>query len=143
MNRFDMRLAAKSHNEAFARNVVASFAVEISPTLEEINDIKTAVSEAVTNGVVHAYKDGDDRAIVEIECVVDESERSIEIVVKDFGQGIADVKQAIEPFFTTSADDERSGMGFTIIETFMDEMSVESTLGKGTSVRMKKVMSKC
>lgn len=75
--------------------------------------------------------------------MVDESERSIEIVVKDFGQGIADVKQAIEPFFTTSADDERSGMGFTIIETFMDEMSVESTLGKGTSVRMKKVMSKC
>lgn len=143
MNRFDMRLAAKSHNEAFARNVVASFAVEISPTLEEINDIKTAVSEAVTNCVVHAYKKGDESAIVEIECVVDESERSIEIVVKDFGKGIADVKQAIEPFFTTSADDERSGMGFTIIETFMDEMSVESTLGKGTSVRMKKVMSKC
>lgn len=138
-----MRLAAKSHNEAFARNVVASFAVEISPTLEEINDIKTAVSEAVTNCVVHAYKDSNERAIVEIECVVDESERSIEIIVKDFGQGIADVKQAIEPFFTTSADDERSGMGFTIIETFMDEMSVESTLGKGTSVRMKKVMSKC
>lgn len=136
-----MRLAAKSHNEAFARNVVASFAVEISPTLEEINDIKTAVSEAVTNCVVHAYKDGN--GIVEIECKVDEKERSIEIVVRDFGKGIADVKQAVEPFFTTSPEDERSGMGFTIIETFMDEMSVESTPGKGTVVRMKKVMSKC
>lgn len=137
-----MRLAAKSHNEAFARNVVASFAVEISPTLEEINDIKTAVSEAVTNCVVHAYnKDGN--GIVEIECKVDEKERSIEIVVRDFGKGIADVKQAVEPFFTTSPEDERSGMGFTIIETFMDEMSVESTSGKGTVVRMKKVMSKC
>lgn len=142
MNSFDMRLAAKSHNEAFARNVVASFAVEISPTLEEINDIKTAVSEAVTNCVVHAYnKDGN--GIVEIECKVDEKERSIEIVVRDFGKGIADVKQAVEPFFTTSPEDERSGMGFTIIETFMDEMSVESTSGKGTVVRMKKVMSKC
>lgn len=136
-----MRLAAKSHNEAFARNVVASFAVEISPTLEEINDIKTAVSEAVTNCVVHAYKDGN--GIVEIECKVDEKERSIEIVVRDFGKGIADVKQAVEPFFTTSPEDERSGMGFTIIETFMDEMSVESTPSKGTVVRMKKVMSKC
>lgn len=136
-----MRLAAKSHNEAFARNVVASFAVEISPTLEEINDIKTAVSEAVTNCVVHAYKDGN--GIVEIECKIDEKERSIEIVVRDFGKGIADVKQAVEPFFTTSPEDERSGMGFTIIETFMDEMSVESTPGKGTVVRMKKVMSKC
>lgn len=141
MNSFDMRLAAKSHNEAFARNVVASFAVEISPTLEEINDIKTAVSEAVTNCVVHAYKDGN--GIVEIECKIDEKERSIEIVVRDFGKGIADVKQAVEPFFTTSPEDERSGMGFTIIETFMDEMSVESTPGKGTVVRMKKVMSKC
>lgn len=142
MNSFDMRLAAKSHNEAFARNVVASFAVEISPTLEEINDIKTAVSEAVTNCVVHAYnKDGN--GIVEIECKVDEKERSIEIFVRDFGKGIADVKQAVEPFFTTSPEDERSGMGFTIIETFMDEMSVESTPGKGTVVRMKKVMSKC
>lgn len=141
MNSFDMRLAAKSHNEAFARNVVASFAVEISPTLEEINDIKTAVSEAVTNCVVHAYKDAS--GIVEIECKVDEKERSIEIVVRDFGKGIADVKQAVEPFFTTSPEDERSGMGFTIIETFMDEMNVESTPGKGTVVRMKKVMSKC
>lgn len=131
-----MRLAAKSHNEAFARNVVASFAVEISPTLEEINDIKTAVSEAVTNCVVHAYKD--ESGIVEIECKVDEKERSIEIVVRDFGKGIADVKQAVEPFFTTSPEDERSGMGFTIIETFMDEMNVESTPGKGTVVRMKR-----
>ena len=138
MNRFDMRLAAKSHNEAFARNVVASFAVEISPTLEEINDIKTAVSEAVTNCVVHAYKDGS--GIVEIECKVDEKERSIEIVVRDFGKGIEDVKEAIEPFFTTAEDDERSGMGFTIIQTFMNEMEVTSIKGEGTVVTMKKVL---
>ena len=139
MNHFDMKLLAKSKNEAFARNVVASFAIECSPTLEEINDIKTAVSEAVTNVVVHAY-DKNKSGIVQLECNVEEAERSIEIVVRDFGKGIDNVKEAIEPFFTTASDDERSGMGFTIIETFMDEMEVTSVKGEGTVVRMKKVM---
>lgn len=141
MNCFEMKLPAVSHNEAFARNVVASFAVEIAPTLEEINDVKTAVSEAVTNAVVHAYDKG--KGVVEIECKLDEKARWIEIVVRDFGKGIEDVQKAVEPFFTTAPGDERSGMGFTIIQTFMDEMSVESAIGKGTSVRMKKVMKGC
>ncbi len=136
-----MKLPAVSRNEAFARNVVASFAVEIAPTLEEINDVKTAVSEAVTNAVVHAYDN--EKGVVEIECKLDEKARWIEIVVRDFGKGIEDVQKAVEPFFTTAPGDERSGMGFTIIQTFMDEMSVESAIGKGTSVRMKKVMKGC
>ena len=96
-----MKLLAKSKNEAFARNVVASFAIECSPTLEEINDIKTAVSEAVTNVVVHAYDKKED-GIMQIECRVFEDERTVEIVVRDFGKGIEDVKEAIEPFFTTA-----------------------------------------
>lgn len=139
MNYFEMKLLAKSKNEAFARNVVASFAIECSPTLEEINDIKTAVSEAVTNVVVHAYDKKED-GIMQIECRVFEDERTVEIVVRDFGKGIEDVKEAIEPFFTTVEDDERSGMGFTIIQTFMNEMEVTSIKGEGTVVTMKKVL---
>lgn len=140
MNYFDMKLLAVSQNEAFARNAVASFCVQCAPTLEEINDIKTAVSEAVTNVVVHAY-DGDN-GVVQIECRV-QNDKEVEIIVRDFGKGIANVKEAIEPFFTTAPDEERSGMGFTIIETFMDEMSVTSVLGEGTCVRMKKVIKAC
>lgn len=139
MNYFEMKLLAKSKNEAFARNVVASFAIGCSPTLEEINDIKTAVSEAVTNVVVHAYDKKED-GIMQIECRVFEDERTVEIVVRDFGKGIEDVKEAIEPFFTTAEDDERSGMGFTIIQTFMNEMEVTSIKGEGTVVTMKKVL---
>lgn len=139
MNYFEMKLLAKSKNEAFARNVVASFAIECWPTLEEINDIKTAVSEAVTNVVVHAYDKKED-GIMQIECRVFEDERAVEIVVRDFGKGIEDVKEAIEPFFTTAEDDERSGMGFTIIQTFMNEMEVTSIKGEGTVVTMKKVL---
>lgn len=139
MNYFEMKLLAKSKNEAFARNVVASFAIECSPTLAEINDIKTAVSEAVTNVVVHAYDKKED-GIMQIECRVFEDERTVEIVVRDFGKGIEDVKEAIEPFFTTAEDDERSGMGFTIIQTFMNEMEVTSIKGEGTVVTMKKVL---
>lgn len=140
MNYFDMKLLAISENEAFARNVVASFAVQCDPTIEEINDIKTAVSEAVTNSVVHAY--AGDSGLVQIECKI-EDKNTVEIIVRDFGKGIADVKEAIEPFFTTAREDERSGMGFTIMETFMDEMSVTSVLGEGTCVRMKKVIKGC
>ena len=140
MNYFDMKLLAIGENEAFARNVVASFAVQCRPTIEEINDIKTAVSEAVTNCVVHAYDDN--KGIVQIECKIEKS-NVLEISVRDFGKGIADVKEAMEPFFTTASDEERSGMGFTIIETFMDEMSVTSAVGEGTCVRMKKVIKGC
>ena len=142
MNYFDMKLLATSKNEAFARNAVASFAIECSPTLEEINDIKTAVSEAVTNVIVHAY-DEKDTGVMQIECSIPDDKKSIEIVVRDFGKGIKDVKEAVEPFFTTAQDDERSGMGFTIIDTFMDEMDVASVIGDGTVVKMKKVMKGC
>lgn len=140
MNYFDMKLLAISENEAFARNAVASFAVQCSPTLEEISDIKTAVSEAVTNVVVHAY--GEDKGCVQIQCKVQEN--VLEIVISDDGKGIEDVETAIEPFYTTAPDgEERSGMGFTIMQTFMDEMQVESHIGVGTRVRMKKVIGKC
>lgn len=135
-NYFSMKLCAVGENESFARNVVASFAVACSPTLDELNDLKTAVSEAVTNVVVHAYDNG---GIIEIYCEVDKAENSLMVTIKDYGKGIEDVNKALEPFYTTKADEERSGMGFTIMESFMDSMSVESTVGKGTCVTMRKV----
>ena len=136
-NFFDMKMLSSGKNEAFARSAVATFALVCSPTLEEINDLKTAVSEAVTNAVVHAYKE--EGGIIELLAEVDEKERSITVSVTDFGCGIANVDEAKEPFFTTKADDERSGMGFTIIETFTDDMTVRSKIGEGTTVTMKKV----
>lgn len=140
-NFFDMKMMASGKNEAFARSTVASFALACSPTVEEINDLKTAVSEAVTNAVVHAYKD--DSGVIEMLCEVNEEERSISVSVTDFGCGITDVNEAREPFFTTRPEDERSGMGFTIIETFTDEMTVRSKVGEGTTVTMKKVFKGC
>ncbi len=136
-NFFDMKMLSSGKNEAFARNAVATFSLICSPTVEEINDLKTAVSEAVTNAVVHAYKE--DGGIIELLCEVDESDRSITVSVTDFGCGISNVDEAREPFFTTRPEDERSGMGFTIIETFTDEMTVRSKTGEGTTVTMKKV----
>lgn len=140
-NYFKMQLQAIGENEAFARNVVASFAVVCSPNLEELNDLKTAVSEAVTNVVVHAYDNNE--GILEIYCEVDERENSITVSITDYGKGIDDVEQALEPLFTTKADEERSGMGFTIMQSFMDEMTLRSTPQNGTSVSMKKVFGKC
>lgn len=139
-NYFKMQLQAVGENEAFARNVVASFAVACSPTLEELNDLKTAVSEAVTNVVVHAY-DGD--GVMEIYCEISAEENSVYVSVTDFGKGIEDVDRALEPLYTTKADEERSGMGFTIMESFMNELSVRSTVGEGTCVSMKKVFERC
>lgn len=136
-NYFDMKMPSSGKNEAFARNAVATFALACSPTIEEINDLKTAVSEAVTNAIVHAY--GEEGGIIELLAEVDEQARSITVSVTDFGCGIPDVEEAKEPFFTTRPDDERSGMGFTIIETFTDEMTVRSKTGEGTTVTMKKV----
>lgn len=141
MNSFIMKLPAVGKNEAFARNVVASFAIECSPTIEEINDIKTAVSEAVTNAVVHAYTQAS-QGDVEIECHI-EDHNTLCVYVRDFGRGIDNLDEALQPFYTTSPQDERSGMGFTIIQTFMDEMRVESQVGKGTTVYMKKVIKGC
>lgn len=140
-NFFDMKMLSNGKNEAFARSAVAAFSLPCSPTVEEINDLKTAVSEAVTNAVVHAYKE--DGGIIELLCEVDEAKREITVSVTDFGCGIQDVDAAKEPFYTTRPDDERSGMGFTIIETFTDEMTVRSKVGEGTTVTMKKVFKEC
>ena len=140
-NYFDLTMPSDGRNEGFARSAVAAFALVCSPTVEEINDLKTAVSEAVTNAVVHAYDDKG--GLISIHCEVDESKNSVTVTISDFGKGIEDVAAAREPFFTTRPDDERSGMGFTIIETFTDEMAVSSKVGEGTSVTMKKVFKSC
>lgn len=135
-NFFEIKMLSCGENEAFARSVVASFALPLSPTVEELGDLKTAVSEAVTNVVVHAYEGEGD---IFMSCVIDSDERSISVTVTDHGRGISDVSAAREPFYTTRADDERSGMGFTIIEAFTDEMNVVSKVGEYTTVTMKKV----
>lgn len=140
-NHMKMQLPAYGKNESFARNAVAGFAVECSPTVSEIGDIKTAVSEAVTNAVVHAYDEEREENLIEI-CADIDCDNVLTVSVRDFGKGIADVEEAKEPFFTTKPDEERSGMGFTIIETFMDEMIVESEPGRGTKVVMRKRIGK-
>lgn len=135
-NYMRLEIAAKGENESFARSAVAAFALPLSPTLSELSDIKTAVSEAVTNSVVHAYTQGEtDRKIV-IECRICSGELHIEIT--DYGCGIEDVERAQIPFYTTLSGEERSGMGFTIMQTFMDGFSLQSTRGKGTRVAMVK-----
>jgi len=125
---------SRSANEAFARGAVACFAAQLDPTLEELGDIKTAVSEAVTNAIVHAYPDNLGRIVVKARVL----EGSIlEISVRDWGRGIPDVDRARQPLFTTGGE-ERSGMGFTIMESFMDKLSVRSGEGKGTRVVMRR-----
>lgn len=136
-NMFSMRLSALSENESFARSAVAAFCLPLDPTLEEINDIKTAVSEAVTNCVVHAYNGAKDKYI-DMTVHIDARLNKVSISIKDEGCGIPDVKKALEPFFTTRADEERSGMGFTIMRTFTDCLQVKSEEGKGTEVSMTK-----
>ena len=121
-------------NESFARVVIAAFAVQLSPTVSEIADIKTAVSEAVTNAIVHGYEGT--RGMVTLRAMIDGTTLSIEI--SDKGKGIADVEQAMEPFFTTHPEQERSGMGFSVMQTFMDDLHVSSTPGSGTIIRMRK-----
>ncbi|MDO4744651.1 MAG: anti-sigma F factor, partial [Clostridia bacterium] len=133
-NEMKLEFLSKSSNEAFARITVASFAAQLDPTIEEISDIKTAVSEAVTNSIVHGYVNM--KGIIKIVCrVIDDL---IEIEVSDFGVGIEDICIAMQPLFTSKPECERSGMGFTVMQTFMDELKVQSTLGEGTVVTMKK-----
>ncbi len=128
-----------SENESFARCVVSAFISQLNPTLEEIEDIKTAVSEAVTNIVVHAY--GDDTGMVYISCEL--TDDTATITIKDTGCGIEDIKLARTPLYTASKDTERSGLGFTVMETFMDTLDVKSEKGTGTTVTMtKKIQSK-
>lgn len=128
---------AVSQNEAFARNTVAAFCVALDPTVDQINDIKTAVSEAVTNCIVHAYPEGGENT-VKIETAIDDGK--VHITVSDTGVGISDIKSAMQPFFTTKPDEERSGMGFTVMESFMDELSVTANSPSGTVVRMSKTV---
>ncbi|MBQ1993265.1 MAG: anti-sigma F factor [Lachnospiraceae bacterium] len=125
-----------SENEAFARTVVASYMMRLNPTMEEIADVKTAVSEAVTNCIIHGYdgRDGD----IEMECIIHNKE--IEITIIDYGVGIPDIEKAMEPLYTTKPEWERSGMGFAFMEAFMDGLSVKSEAGKGTKVVLKKVI---
>lgn len=128
---------ARSVNEGFARVAVAAFVADLNPTLDELADIKTAVSEAVTNAIIHAY----DSPKQQVELVCRITEQQVEIEVNDTGRGIADVARAMEPFYTTKPELERSGMGFAFMETFMDEVRVESELGVGTRVWMCKKIS--
>lgn len=135
INKIKLTLPAISINEALARNVIASFCLPLNPTLEELSDIKTAVSEAVTNCIVHAYND--EEGVIDIEAnLYDSGVLSVEI--KDYGVGIDDLDRATQPFFTTKADGDRSGMGFTVMQTFMDTVDVTSTISKGTTVHMSK-----
>ena len=137
-NEMKLEFLSKSNNEAFARIAVAAFASQLDPTLEELADIKTAVSEAVTNCIIHGYEDME--GIVKIECQI--YDNTLEIEISDSGKGIEDIKTAREPLYTSKPNLERSGMGFTIMESFMDEMKVESILGMGTKVTMKKTIKK-
>ncbi len=138
MNRNEMSLEIESdpRNESFARVVVASFMTRTNPTLEEVADVKTAVSEAVTNAIVHGYDEGEGRIL--IKAVIDVEERTLEVQITDYGKGIEDIKKAMEPMYTSKPDKGRSGMGFSFMEAFMDELAVESEPGKGTTVKMKK-----
>lgn len=133
-NYMKLEFLSKSSNESFARVVVAAFASQLDPTLEELSDIKTAVSEAVTNAIIHGYEYREGIVTVESRIVDDE----IIVIVEDKGMGIADIEKAREPFYTSKPDLERSGMGFTVMETFMDGLEIESIRGQGTKVKMKK-----
>ena len=137
-NYVSLEFPSQSANEGFARAAAACFAAQLDPTLDEVNDIKTAVSEAVTNCIVHAYPDTLGRISMKLRLFED---NSLEIVVKDWGVGIADVEQARTPLFTTGSE-ERSGMGFTIMESFMDTLKVRSVPERGTTVTMRRRISR-
>ncbi|MBR2337574.1 MAG: anti-sigma F factor [Clostridia bacterium] len=137
-NKMTIKFDSVSQNEALARNVIASFILPLNPSLSELSDVKTAVSEAVTNAIVHGYPD----TVGEVTMVAEIIDSDVHISISDSGVGIDDLNKALEPFFTTKPDDERSGMGFTIIKTFMDDVTVSSRLNFGTTVNMVKSISK-
>ena len=137
-NEVKLTFLSRSANEGFARTVAACFAAQLDPPLDEVNDIKTAVSEAVTNCIVHAYPDKLGTVTLRLRLFED---NVMEIVVKDTGVGIPDVEKARKPLFTTGGAD-RSGMGFTIMESFMDNLKVRSQAGKGTTVTMRRRISR-
>ena len=133
-NEMALEFDSRSQNEGFVRVAVAAFATQLNPTLEEVADLKTAVSEAVTNVVIHAYREKTGK--VRIECSGREKEMTVTVI--DYGVGIENIEKAMEPLYTTRPELDRSGMGFAFMEAFMDELEVESQPGQGTTVRMKK-----
>ena len=135
-NEMKIEFKSKSDNEAFARISVAAFVASLNPTIEEISDIKTAVSEAVTNSIVHGYENNE--GIVKLVCKI--TGNTVVIEISDNGKGIENIDKAREPLYTSKPDLERSGMGFTIMESFMDELKVESIVGMGTKITMKKTI---
>lgn len=135
-NYFKLEFDAKKINESFARGVVAMFCMELSPTLSEINDIKTAVSEAVTNSIVHGYEEKGGKIVLEAGI----KGKTIDIKVIDEGIGIKDIDMALQPFFTTKSDEEHSGMGFTLMDSFMDSLEVTSVAPHGLIVHMQKAI---
>ncbi len=137
MNQMQLKFLSRSENEEFARNAVAAFVLSLNPTLSQLSDVKTAVSEAVTNSIVHGYRGRE--GWITLDCAIDGNKLHIQI--SDSGEGIADVSRALQPFFTTLSDEERSGMGFTIMQAFMTDFSVQSQAGGGTTVNMSKDFS--
>jgi stage II sporulation protein AB (anti-sigma F factor) len=136
-NKFNMTLVSRSSNESFARACISAFATQLDPTIEEINDIKTAVSEAVTNCIVHAYKNKLGNIYITAELL---ENNSIKIKIRDRGCGIENIEKAMEPLYTTVGG-ERAGLGFAVMQSFMDKITVRSVLGKGTTVTMLKKIS--
>ena len=135
-NKMKLTFLSRSENEAFARSVISCFALQLNPSVAEISDIKTAVSEAVTNSIVHGYPN--ECGEITLEAIIEDN--LIHINIFDQGVGIENLSQALEPFFTTRADEERSGMGFTIMESFMDKVEVVSEKGAGTKIYMQKMI---
>ena len=136
-NYLKLQFYSLPRNQAFARDAVAAFCLELNPTLSALSDVKTAVSEAVTNCTVHAYSGCS--GLITVECEIEDN--TLHIKISDEGKGIDDVNQAVQPFFTSAPTDERSGMGFTIMQTFMDEFKVSSEKDKGTVVCMSKTFN--
>ena len=137
-NEMKLEFDSRSANEAFARVTVASFMTQLNPTLEEVSDVKTAVSEAVTNAIIHGYENH----VNKVQIYAGIEGRTLHLEISERGVGIPDVKKAMEPLYTTRPELERSGMGFSFMEAFMDEVQVESEPGKGTIVRMKKIIGR-
>ena len=137
-NKMKVIFSAISENESFARNVISCFVLRLNPSLSQLSDIKTSVSEAVTNAIVHAYKQNEGEITMEAEII----DNQVHINIFDNGVGIENLDKALEPFYTTKPDEERSGMGFTIMQSFMDKVKVESRKGAGTKVYMIKNLSK-
>ena len=136
-NQVHLKFDAKSVNEGFARMAVMAFMADMNPTMDELEDVKTAVSEAVTNAIIHGYND--ETKQVEMSCKREENELIVTVI--DYGVGIPDIEIAKQPFYTTKPNEERSGMGFAFIDAFMDEVEILSEVGKGTSVIMKKYIA--